>query len=102
MTMGSSSAAQEDVLLSHLGGSDTIHYNPSDLSTWLESMICEAELSLPQQQQSSNNHNPYIPPAKHGVPKFYGLIVGTIKQPKFMSYKTQSSRQRNVILRATF
>ncbi|KAF9625280.1 hypothetical protein IFM89_020866 [Coptis chinensis] len=66
MMMGSSSAAQEDVLLSHLGGSDTVHYNPSDLSTWLESMICEAELSLPQQQQqqSSNNHNPYIPPAE--------------------------------------
>ncbi|KAM1333930.1 hypothetical protein ACFX2F_009905 [Malus domestica] len=31
---------------SHLA-SDTVHYNPADLSTWLESMISEMNLSPP-------------------------------------------------------
>ncbi|PKA53513.1 DELLA protein DWARF8 [Apostasia shenzhenica] len=43
MAMGSS-AAPDDVLLNHLA-SDTVHYNPSDLSNWLESML--SELSPP-------------------------------------------------------
>lgn len=37
-------AAQDDALLTHLA-SDTVHYNPSDLSNWLESML--SELSAP-------------------------------------------------------
>ncbi|PKA51785.1 DELLA protein DWARF8 [Apostasia shenzhenica] len=39
MAMGSS-AAPDDALLSHLA-SDTVHYNPSDLSSWVESMLSE-------------------------------------------------------------
>ncbi|KAL0912144.1 hypothetical protein M5K25_018097 [Dendrobium thyrsiflorum] len=34
------SAAQDDALLSHLA-SDTVHYNPSDISNWLENMLSE-------------------------------------------------------------
>ncbi|XP_073110289.1 DELLA protein SLN1 [Elaeis guineensis] len=45
MAMGSS-AAQDDAFLSHLA-SDTVHYNPSDLSTWLESMLSELNTPPP-------------------------------------------------------
>nr|UHT46059.1 SLR1-like DGLLA protein [Phoenix dactylifera] len=45
MAMGSS-AAQDDAFLSHLA-SDTVHYNPSDLSTWLESMLSELNAPPP-------------------------------------------------------
>ncbi|KAJ6812443.1 putative DELLA protein SLR1 [Iris pallida] len=52
------SAAQDEALLSHLA-SDTVHYNPSDLSTWLESMLSElnappAPLPLPPPLQTNN------------------------------------------------
>ncbi|XP_068659191.1 DELLA protein GAI-like [Aristolochia californica] len=40
MVMG---AGQEDGLISHLA-SETVHYNPSDLATWLESMLSEFNL----------------------------------------------------------
>ncbi|KAF8378612.1 hypothetical protein HHK36_029960 [Tetracentron sinense] len=39
----------QDDGISHLA-SDTVHYNPSDLATWLESMLCE--LNQQQKQQS--------------------------------------------------
>ncbi|KAK8921357.1 DELLA protein RHT-1 [Platanthera zijinensis] len=48
MAMGGSTA-QEDALLTHLAA-DTVHYNPSDLSNWLESMLSEiGGLSTPLQ-----------------------------------------------------
>ncbi|KAK8951640.1 DELLA protein SLR1 [Platanthera zijinensis] len=53
MAMGSS-AAQDDQLLSHLASSDTVHYNPSDLSSWLENMLSEVSPPTPQ-----------LPPAMH-------------------------------------
>ncbi|KAJ6795279.1 putative DELLA protein SLR1 [Iris pallida] len=57
VAMGTS-AAQDDALISHLA-SDTVHYNPSDLSTWLESMLSELNappppLPLPPPLPSSN------------------------------------------------
>nr|UZC49313.1 gibberellic acid insensitive [Dendrobium capra] len=39
------SAAQDDALLSHLA-SDTVHYNPSDISNWLENMLSELNAPL--------------------------------------------------------
>ncbi|KAF5945604.1 hypothetical protein HYC85_015832 [Camellia sinensis] len=59
--------AQEDGL-SHLA-SETVHYNPSDLSSWLESMISELhplpnfDSSLPPPQTSASN-----PPLHHRPP----------------------------------
>nr|WFG82815.1 DELLA protein GAI [Chimonanthus praecox] len=44
MAMGS--AAQEDGLLSHLA-SETVHYNPSDINTWLETMLSELNAPPP-------------------------------------------------------
>ncbi|KAF9623231.1 hypothetical protein IFM89_000720 [Coptis chinensis] len=35
--------AQEDHSLSHLPSEATVHYNPSDLSSWLESMLREVD-----------------------------------------------------------
>ncbi|XAR63650.1 hypothetical protein NMG60_11023670 [Bertholletia excelsa] len=43
--------AQEGSLISHLA-SDTVHYNPSDISSWLESMISELN-PLPNFDNSS-------------------------------------------------
>lgn len=45
MAMGSSTT-QDDAFLSHLA-SDTVHYNPSDLSNWLESMLSELNAPPP-------------------------------------------------------
>ncbi|XP_020584529.1 DELLA protein SLR1-like [Phalaenopsis equestris] len=64
------SAAQEDALLTHLA-SDTVHYNPSDLSNWLESML--SELSAPPLP---------LPPAMH---------------PNFSGYKPARPRWRHVV-----
>lgn len=52
MAMGSS-VTQDDALLTHLAA-DTVHYNPSDLSNWLESML--SEFSAPP---------PPLPPVMH-------------------------------------
>ncbi|KAF5175012.1 Della protein gai [Thalictrum thalictroides] len=38
MAMG---AVQEDDLITHLSSSDTVHFNPSDLSNWVQSMLTE-------------------------------------------------------------
>nr|QDL88609.1 DOGAI isoform X1 [Cymbidium goeringii] len=54
MAMGSS-AAQEDALLSHLS-SETVHYNPSDISNWLENML--SELSAPPISMTTVTHDP--------------------------------------------
>ncbi|KAG0492435.1 hypothetical protein HPP92_005833 [Vanilla planifolia] len=43
MAIGSS-AVQDDALLTHLA-SDTVHYNPSDLSNWLDNIL--SDLSMP-------------------------------------------------------
>ncbi|KAL0909570.1 hypothetical protein M5K25_020451 [Dendrobium thyrsiflorum] len=52
MAMGGG-APQDDALLNHLAA-DTVHYNPSDISNWLESML--SELSTPP---------PPLPPVMH-------------------------------------
>nr|XP_010926472.1 DELLA protein SLR1 [Elaeis guineensis] len=61
-----SSAAQDDAFLSHLA-SDTVHYNPSDLSTWLESMLSELNAPpppLPSAPIPNNRSNQFeLPPA---------------------------------------
>nr|WJR92199.1 DELLA protein SLR1 [Paphiopedilum callosum] len=51
MAMGGS-AVQDDSLLTHLA-SDTVHYNPSDLSNWLESMLSELGPPMPQSMNST-------------------------------------------------
>ncbi|CAL9138889.1 unnamed protein product [Musa acuminata var. zebrina] len=38
--MGSSTAANDDALFSHLA-SDTVHYNPSDIFTWVDNILSE-------------------------------------------------------------
>lgn len=52
-------------LLTHLG-SDTVHYNPADLSTWLESMLSEAEITniLPNQSFQNSLGLPFTPTAE--------------------------------------
>ncbi|KAM7487742.1 hypothetical protein LguiB_025226 [Lonicera macranthoides] len=49
---------KQDDGLSHLG-SETVHYNPSDLSSWLESMITELD---PLPNFDSPIHNSYLTP----------------------------------------
>ncbi|KAL5721843.1 hypothetical protein ACHQM5_005435 [Ranunculus cassubicifolius] len=49
-------------LLTHLGA-DTVHYNPSDMSTWLESMLSEAgDISIipPIHTNQSLDHHPHF------------------------------------------
>ncbi|KAG0482787.1 hypothetical protein HPP92_010871 [Vanilla planifolia] len=50
MAIGGNSS-QDDALLSHLSA-DTVHYNPSDLSNWLENML--SELSVPRRNQTAS------------------------------------------------
>ncbi|KAM7279799.1 hypothetical protein ACFE04_006933 [Oxalis oulophora] len=56
----SGTTAQEDGLMNHLA-CDTIHYNPSDLSGWVQSML--SELNVDDQDQTSsivfNDHSEY-------------------------------------------
>nr|UHT46061.1 SLR1-like DELLA protein [Phoenix dactylifera] len=71
MAMGSS-ATQDDAFLSHLA-SDTVHYNPSDLSTWLESMLSELNTPPPPLPSSpipnhQNNQFELPPPPAAPVP----------------------------------
>ncbi|KAI3720128.1 hypothetical protein L6452_21038 [Arctium lappa] len=40
--------------------SDSVHYNPSDLSSWLESMISELNPTAQQQQQQSVFHDSFM------------------------------------------
>ncbi|URE33083.1 DELLA protein [Musa troglodytarum] len=42
--MGSSTAANDDALVSHLA-SDTVHYNPSDIATWVDNILWELNAS---------------------------------------------------------
>ncbi|XP_023521151.1 DELLA protein GAIP-B [Cucurbita pepo subsp. pepo] len=55
----------QDTGLSHLAF-DTVHYNPSDLSTWLESMITELHPppSFPQPPPSQMNDSSFLAPAE--------------------------------------
>ncbi|RRT84964.1 hypothetical protein B296_00011960 [Ensete ventricosum] len=46
MAMGTSAAANDDALLSHLA-SDAVHYNPSDLSTWVDTILSEFNAPSP-------------------------------------------------------
>ncbi|CAL9059126.1 unnamed protein product, partial [Musa banksii] len=46
MAMVSSAATNDDALLSHLA-SDTVHYNPSDLSTWVDNILSELNAPPP-------------------------------------------------------
>ncbi|PKA63739.1 DELLA protein DWARF8 [Apostasia shenzhenica] len=55
MAIGSS-AAPDDSLLTHLA-SDTGHYNPSDLSNWLESMLSEVNLPPPNESGGFDLHS---------------------------------------------
>eukprot|EP00262_Sarcandra_glabra_P022385 TRINITY_DN9901_c0_g3_i1.p1 TRINITY_DN9901_c0_g3~~TRINITY_DN9901_c0_g3_i1.p1 ORF type:complete len:586 (+),score=31.30 TRINITY_DN9901_c0_g3_i1:419-2176(+) len=60
MAMGNT---HEDGLLSHLA-SETVHYNPSDLSTWLESMLTEVNaptFDIPNPSQPSVIDDPLAP-----------------------------------------
>ncbi|KAF6144585.1 hypothetical protein GIB67_006077 [Kingdonia uniflora] len=62
MVMGNAQA-QEDGLLSHLS-SETVHYNPSDLSTWLESMLSELNPVQTGQSSSVLIDDPFLAPAE--------------------------------------
>uniref|UniRef100_A0AAU8EHG8 DELLA protein n=1 Tax=Dioscorea oppositifolia TaxID=569628 RepID=A0AAU8EHG8_9LILI len=65
MAMGSNAgAAPDDSLIAHLA-SDTVHYNPSDLSTWLETMLSELNTPPPPLPQApADRHLSYdLPPA---------------------------------------
>ncbi|RCV41275.1 hypothetical protein SETIT_9G123000v2 [Setaria italica] len=46
MGMGGAGAAADDGFVSHLA-TDTVHYNPSDLSSWVESMLSELNAPPP-------------------------------------------------------
>ncbi|CAL4943959.1 unnamed protein product [Urochloa decumbens] len=46
MGMGGAAAAADDGFVSHLA-TDTVHYNPADLSSWLESMLSELNAPPP-------------------------------------------------------
>ncbi|CAN6292204.1 unnamed protein product [Urochloa humidicola] len=46
MGMGGAGAAVDDGFVSHLA-TDTVHYNPSDLSSWVESMLSELNAPPP-------------------------------------------------------
>ncbi|KAK8941474.1 DELLA protein SLR1 [Platanthera zijinensis] len=65
MAMGSSTS-QDDALLSQLA-SDTVHYNPSDLSNWLENML--SELNAPP--------IPFLP-ASHPIPIGSDFLTGNL------------------------
>ncbi|PKU65304.1 DELLA protein SLN1 [Dendrobium catenatum] len=74
MAMGGSSA-HDDALLIHLA-SDTVHYNPSDLSSWLESMLSELSAPPPQLPQaihpnSSGYNLPQAPASAHSSTAFF-------------------------------
>lgn len=70
MAMGSSSA-QDDALLSQLA-TDTVHYNPSDLSNWLENML--SELNAPP--------IPLLPaPPPHPIPISSDFLAGNMSAP---------------------
>lgn len=49
MGMGGAGAAADDGFVSHLA-TDTVHYNPSDLSTWVDSMLSELNAPPPPLQ----------------------------------------------------
>ncbi|XP_042462128.1 DELLA protein RHT-1-like [Zingiber officinale] len=46
MAMGTGIAASDDALLSHLAA-DTVHYNPSDISTWVDNLLSELNAPPP-------------------------------------------------------
>ncbi|XP_072991787.1 DELLA protein SLR1-like [Typha latifolia] len=52
----SNTAVDDATFISHLA-SDTVHYNPSDLNTWLESMLSELNGSLPPLPSSTTSAN---------------------------------------------
>ncbi|CAH2056732.1 unnamed protein product [Thlaspi arvense] len=58
---------QEDELMSHLA-SDSVHYNPSDLSSWLESMI--SELNPPPLPPPPPMEDPFLAPAESSTITF--------------------------------
>ncbi|KAI3910394.1 hypothetical protein MKX01_034788 [Papaver californicum] len=68
--------AQEDGLLSHLS-SDTVHYNPADIATWLQSMLTEVNPNnfdplsniLPSQQQLFDDPFNNILPRQQEIPE---------------------------------
>ncbi|KAI3976978.1 hypothetical protein MKX01_008836 [Papaver californicum] len=68
--------AQEDGLLSHLS-SDTVHYNPADIATWLQSMLTEVNPNnfdplsniLPSQQQLFDDPFNNILPQQPEIPE---------------------------------
>nr|URS64325.1 DELLA [Wurfbainia villosa] len=46
MAMGSSATADDDALFCHLAD-DTVHYNPSDISTWVDNVLSELNAAPP-------------------------------------------------------
>ncbi|KAG6517176.1 DELLA protein SLR1-like [Zingiber officinale] len=82
MAMGSSAAANDDALLAHLAF-DTVHYNPSDLSNWVDNILSElnAPPPLPQPPPPPPADDPLslqfdLPPA---VTEQY--TIGTVDLP---------------------
>ncbi|XP_020093282.1 DELLA protein SLN1-like [Ananas comosus] len=70
MAMGSCAAPDDGFLLSqlHLPPSDVVHYNPSDLSSWLDSMISELNAPpppLPPPPAAAAAAEPILTTAEH-------------------------------------
>ncbi|KAF8398989.1 hypothetical protein HHK36_014854 [Tetracentron sinense] len=84
MVMGN---AQEDGL-SHLS-SETVHYNPSDLATWLGSMLSELNpppnFDPPQQTQPQSIDDPLLAPAESST-------ITTVDFPNSTPQQQQQSR----------
>ncbi|KAF8389994.1 hypothetical protein HHK36_024514 [Tetracentron sinense] len=89
MVMGS---AQEDGI-SHLA-SDTVHYNPSDLSTWLESMLSELNVppnfdpTMGHQSQLQSINDPVLAPAPAPAPAESSTIT-TVDFPTSTQQQSQ-------------
>ncbi|URE33081.1 DELLA protein [Musa troglodytarum] len=69
--MGSSTAANDDALVSHLA-SDTVHYNPSDIATWVDNILWELNasptpLAPPAPRRLADNYDPKPLPAPHAA-----------------------------------
>ncbi|OVA01709.1 Transcription factor GRAS [Macleaya cordata] len=85
MVMGN---APEDVILSHLSG-DTVHYNPSDLASWLQSML--SELNPP-----SNFDLPLIQPQLIDDPLLPPAESSTITTVEFSNSRQNQHQQQQI------
>ncbi|URE33077.1 DELLA protein [Musa troglodytarum] len=81
--MGSSTAANDDALVSHLA-SDTVHYNPSDIATWEQSTITTVDLPTAP-RRLADNYDPKPLPAPHAA-------AGRIVSPPSSSSTTDAAK----------